>query len=94
MATSNTKVTISLVIPIFNRSQSIERVVTEIPNGFSAGLIEIILLNDESKDNLAQVCKSLAHSFSYFAQMSDLARNFTEQDAVLAGLGATFLTCR
>ena len=94
MAISNTKVTISLVIPVFNGSQSIGRVVPEIPNEFSATLIEIILVNDESKDKLAQVCKSLAHSSSYFFPMSDLARNFAEQDAVLAGLGATFLTCR
>lgn len=77
-------VKLSFVIPVYNGAESIMRVVDDIESRFRSIEIEIILVNDGSKDRSEEVCRELANrKHVVFLQ---LAKNFGEHSAVLAGL--------
>jgi undecaprenyl-phosphate 4-deoxy-4-formamido-L-arabinose transferase len=75
---------LSFVIPVYNGAQSIARVVGEIHNLFAKDHVEVVLVNDGSPDNSEAVCRELAAAGQ--AVFVQLARNFGEHNAVLAGL--------
>ncbi len=77
---------ISFVIPVYNGSGSIARVVSQIRDTFSRESLEIILVNDGSTDDSEVVCRELAARYPAQLTFVDLARNFGEHSAVLAGL--------
>ncbi|OCC30816.1 Glycosyltransferase, group 2 family protein [Leptospira interrogans serovar Canicola] len=77
---------LSIVIPVYKGANSIGPLVKElskleIENGF-----EIILVNDGSPDNSYQIIKSLVEETTLPIISIDLARNFGEHNAVMAGL--------
>ncbi|AER02089.1 MULTISPECIES: glycosyltransferase family 2 protein [Leptospira] len=77
---------LSTVIPVYKGANSIGPLVKElskleIENGF-----EIILVNDGSPDNSYQIIKSLVEETTLPIISIDLARNFGEHNAVMAGL--------
>jgi len=80
-------VELSFVIPVYNASDSIARVVDEIFQVAAALEFEIILVNDASEDQSEEVCKGLTQSKPNITFLQ-LARNFGEHNAVLAGLHA------
>lgn len=78
---------ISIVIPVFNSSETIKGVVTDCVGNFSNfHEIEVILVNDCSTDKSDSVCRSLCDSFPRVVKYLKLARNFGEHNAVMAGL--------
>lgn len=77
---------LSLVIPVFNGSDSIERVVREIHESFTDMSIEVILVNDGSRDDSEMICRELVEEYPSTLTFVHLSRNFGEHSAVLAGL--------
>ena len=78
---------VSIVIPVFNSSETIKGVVTDCVGNFSNfHEIEVILVNDCSTDKSDSVCRSLCDSFPRVVKYLKLARNFGEHNAVMAGL--------
>jgi len=80
-------VNVSVVIPVYNSEDSIERVVdTLIDNLSDRYNLEIVLVNDGSKDNSEKVCVSLHSRYSGVVRFYSLAKNVGEHNAVMAGL--------
>lgn len=77
---------LSLVIPAYNGALTIAQVVHDIATVFAAIDYEIILVNDGSRDHTEEVCRRLADQFAGRLTYLHLARNFSEHNAVLAGL--------
>lgn len=77
---------LSFVIPVYNGANSIEAVVRDILRLFSFVSFEIILVNDGSRDNTEAVCQALVDAHPQQVIFLQLSRNFSEHNAVLAGL--------
>jgi undecaprenyl-phosphate 4-deoxy-4-formamido-L-arabinose transferase len=81
---------LSIVIPVYNSSKTIEKVIEEIEQAMSKILqidkFEIVLVNDNSRDNSLEICKSLSAQKTYVKVIS-LSRNFGQHNALMAGLG-------
>jgi undecaprenyl-phosphate 4-deoxy-4-formamido-L-arabinose transferase len=79
---------VSIVIPVFNGARTIgplvERLQQELAGRFD---LEIVLVNDGSADDSAEVCAALAQRWPALVRLVDLAKNFGEHNAVMAGLG-------
>ncbi len=78
---------ISIVIPVYNAELSIkalvEQLLSELPDSLS---LEIILVNDYSKDNSHSECLKLYNDHKDIVRYISLAKNFGEHNAVMAGL--------
>ena len=77
---------LSIVVPVYNGAKSVGQLVDalatlEIPGGH-----EIVLVNDCSPDNSLEVCLALSRRRDIPVTVVDLARNFGEHNAVMAGL--------
>lgn len=82
---------ISFVIPCYRSEQTIEAVVEEINttmNAMGAYTHEIILVNDSSPDNTFGVIRSLCEKYAFVTGI-DLARNFGQHAALMAGMRAS-----
>jgi len=77
---------LSFVIPVYNGSQTIGRVVDLIHELYGDLRFEIVLINDGSQDDSERVCGELVRSHPDTVTFLHLARNFGEHGAVLAGL--------
>jgi glycosyltransferase involved in cell wall biosynthesis len=77
---------LSLVIPVYNGSQTIRAVVESIQRVFASRSFEIILVNDGSEDDSEKVCAQLVQESRGTVTLVQLSRNFGEHSAVLAGL--------
>jgi glycosyltransferase involved in cell wall biosynthesis len=84
----NHTVELSVVVPVYNGSRTIPRVVGEVSALRIDGGLEIILVNDGSDDDSAAVCSELVKNASVPMTFVNLARNFGEHNAVMAGLKA------
>ena len=80
---------LSVVIPVYNSEKTIEEVVKEIENAVqklnSKFELEIILVNDYSKDNSLQVCKNICKHKS-FVKLISFTKNFGQINALMAGI--------
>ncbi len=79
-------VDLSFVIPVYNGAATIGRVVETIHEIYSDLSIEVVLVNDGSPDDSEAACAGLARRFPDTVTFVNLARNFGEHSAVLAGL--------
>lgn len=80
------RVRLSIVIPVYRGERTIGPLVRTLVDYLSDGCqLEIVLVNDGSPDNSAQECRTLAGTFS-FVKFLNLSRNFSEHNAVMAGL--------
>jgi undecaprenyl-phosphate 4-deoxy-4-formamido-L-arabinose transferase len=77
---------LSFVIPVYNGSRSIGRVVDRIHELYADLHFEIVLINDGSQDDSERVCDDLVRRHPDTVTFLHLARNFGEHGAVLAGL--------
>ncbi len=78
---------ISVVIPVYNGSKTITRLVDELKSCLSSQYaLEIVLVNDASKDNSAEICRGLVQKHPGVVRFINLSRNFGEHSAVMAGL--------
>lgn len=77
---------LSLVIPVYNGSQTIGSLVERIETVFRSRSFEVILVNDGSEDESELVGVKLAEKFPQSVTFVQLSRNFGEHSADLAGL--------
>ena len=80
---------LSIVIPVYNSEKTIEEVVNEIEIAVSKLNskydLEVILVNDYSKDNSLQVCKNICKHKS-FVKLISFSKNFGQHNALMAGI--------
>ena len=77
---------LSIIIPVYNGSQTIVPLVDEIFSRIRDHIdFEVVLVNDNSSDNSWEILQSLAEEHSGRLIAIDLARNFGEHNAVMAG---------
>ncbi len=76
---------LSIVIPVYNGASSIERLVNELAQLKVEGGVELVLVNDNSKDESWEKIRSLLKDPPMPMIAVDLARNFGEHNAVMAG---------
>jgi glycosyltransferase involved in cell wall biosynthesis len=79
-------VELSFVIPVYNGSHSIGGVVRRIHELYAGMAIEVVLVNDGSRDDSERTCVALLDDYPESVVFVHLARNFGEHNAVLAGL--------
>ncbi|MGH6999936.1 MAG: glycosyltransferase family 2 protein [Stellaceae bacterium] len=77
---------LSIVIPVYNGAQTIGALVAALQALAVPGGHEIVLVNDGSPDDSLAVCRGLMESARVPMSLVDLARNFGEHNAVMAGL--------
>lgn len=77
---------LSLVIPCYNSADTIGPLVAALATLRVEGGHEVVLVNDGSQDDTAAVCREVVRSAAIPVVFVDLARNFGEHNAVMAGL--------
>jgi len=78
---------LSIVIPVYNAANTIGDLVGRLIDSLGLGNnLQIILVNDGSKDNSHQICLDLVSKYPQNLVYLNLARNFGEHNAVIAGL--------
>jgi glycosyltransferase involved in cell wall biosynthesis len=77
---------LSVVIPVYNGALSIRGLVGALEMLQVPGGHEIVLVNDGSDDDSFDVCRSLLAASRVPMTLVNLARNFGEHNAVMAGL--------
>ena len=83
---SDIKQLISIVIPVFNESESIGFLLDEVINVMSVHKLnfELIVVNDGSTDNTQKVLKQLTHKLKELSVIS-LRKNYGQTAAMSAG---------
>ncbi|MEW6380873.1 MAG: glycosyltransferase family 2 protein [bacterium] len=77
---------ITIVIPVYNGARTIRGLVDKLIATMGAEGLQIVLVNDGSPDNSYSVCHALSEEYSPIVKFIDLAKNFGEHNAVMAGL--------
>ncbi|MCU0858377.1 MAG: glycosyltransferase family 2 protein, partial [Pontiellaceae bacterium] len=77
---------LSIVIPVYNSAETLPDLVGRLANLPIKGKYELILVNDGSQDNSAEICRQLTETAGFPVTFVDLSRNFGEHNAVMAGL--------
>ena len=86
MSDASRTVALSIVVPVYNGALSVPVLVTALRHLTVPGGIEIVLVNDCSLDNSLEVCRGLCRRDEVALTVVNLARNFGEHNAVMAGL--------
>lgn len=87
MVLNNKKVNVSIVIPVYNAQSTIGNLVSNlIQNLKSYFTLEIILVNDHSKDNSETICVDLFNKNKNIIKFYSLSKNVGEHNSVMAGL--------
>jgi undecaprenyl-phosphate 4-deoxy-4-formamido-L-arabinose transferase len=76
----------SVVIPVFNSQESVSRVVDAVIAAFAGVGLQIVLIDDGSRDESPRVCRELAGRHPGKVLFARLSRNFGEHNAVITGL--------
>lgn len=77
---------VTVCIPVYNGAKTIAPLVAEIARELTPYYrIEIVLVNDFSRDNSDEVCKQIAQDYSFVKYIS-LRKNFGEHNAVMCAL--------
>ena len=78
---------ISIAIPVYNSEDTIknliEKLIENISNKYN---LEIVLVNDNSKDNSEKICLSLYEKYPKIVKYYSLSKNVGEHNAVMAAL--------
>jgi undecaprenyl-phosphate 4-deoxy-4-formamido-L-arabinose transferase len=77
---------LSLVIPVYNGAESVGELCDVLERLEIEGGLEIVLVNDGSPDNSLEVCRGIVARLRIPVTLVDLARNYGEHNAVMAGL--------
>ena len=77
---------LSVVVPVYNGAGTIGTLVEALEGLDVPGGLQIVLVVDGSPDNSLAVCRTLMTSARVPLTVVDLARNFGEHNAVMAGL--------
>jgi undecaprenyl-phosphate 4-deoxy-4-formamido-L-arabinose transferase len=85
---------VSIVIPVYNGARTIGPLVDRLREELAGRHdLEVVLVNDGSADDSAGVCSALAERWPALVRFVDLAKNFGEHNAVMAGLVHTSGDC-
>ena len=76
---------LSICIPVYNGSDTISPLMENLDSTFSNIEKEVVLVNDGSRDNSAEVCKDLCKKYDY-VKFINLRRNYGEHNAVMCAL--------
>lgn len=80
-------ITLSVVIPVYNSEKTIGHLCSTLIGLYSADYkLEILLVNDGSRDSSDLICRNLHESHPDVIHYIKLSKNFGEHNAVLAGL--------
>jgi glycosyltransferase involved in cell wall biosynthesis len=77
---------LSIVIPVYNGADTITELVDALTRQPFGMALEIVLVNDASKDNSQEVCERLVRTAVAPVTLVTHARNFGEHNAVMTGL--------
>jgi undecaprenyl-phosphate 4-deoxy-4-formamido-L-arabinose transferase len=77
---------LSIVVPVYRGAATVGRLVAALSVLRPEGGLEIVLVNDGSPDNSAEVCRALAATATVPLTYVEHARNFGEHNAVMSGL--------
>ena len=77
---------LSVVVPVYNGAGTIGTLVEALEGLDIPGGLQIVLVVDGSPDNSLEVCRALMARARVPLTLVDLARNFGEHNAVMAGL--------
>jgi undecaprenyl-phosphate 4-deoxy-4-formamido-L-arabinose transferase len=77
---------LSIVVPVYRGAATVGLLVAALSELRPEGGIEIVLVNDGSPDNSAEVCRALAATATVPLVYVEHARNFGEHNAVMTGL--------
>lgn len=80
---------ISIVIPVYNAEKTVESLCKTLIDLYGRKyFLEIVLVNDNSCDSTDIICRRLHDSYCEVITYLRLARNFSEHNAVMAGLNS------
>lgn len=80
-------IALSIVIPVYNAAKTIESLCNTLIDLYGKEYdLEIVLVNDYSSDSSDLVCRRLHEQYAGIITYIKLARNFSEHNAVMAGL--------
>ena len=83
-------VDLSVVVPVYNAEQTIAALTHQLIDAYHhRGPMQIVLVNDGSRDRSHDICLELAEKFPDVVTYLRLAKNFGEHNAVMAGLRRT-----
>ncbi len=77
---------LTIVVPLYNSADTLERLVAELTKLQIPGGHELVLVNDGSPDNTAEIAERLIAQADFPITLVKLARNYGEHNAVMAGL--------
>jgi undecaprenyl-phosphate 4-deoxy-4-formamido-L-arabinose transferase len=78
---------VSIIIPVYKGAATIGRLVDVLSEQLSPRFnLEIVLINDNSPDDSEAVCAAIQKKYPQMVRFFSLARNFSEHNAVMAGL--------
>lgn len=80
------KPALTIVVPLYNSEATIERLIAELSALKVDGGHELVLVNDGSRDKTVEVCERLMSTATVPITLVKLSRNFSEHNAVMAGL--------
>src|SRR3977135_1066312 len=75
---------LSIVIPVYNGASSIAELVGALEQLQTTGGLEIVLVNDGSRDNSLAVCRALVECARVPIALVDLSRNYGEHNPDMA----------
>jgi glycosyltransferase involved in cell wall biosynthesis len=77
---------LTIVVPVYRGAATVGKLVEALSALRPEGGLEIVLVNDGSPDNSAEVCRALLASATVPLTYVEHARNFGEHNAVMTGL--------
>ena len=77
---------LSIVVPVYRGAATIGLLVEALGKLRPAGGLEVVLVNDGSPDNSAEVCRNLVRTAAVPIVYVEHARNYGEHNAVMTGL--------
>jgi len=80
------RIGLSIVVPVYRGATTIGRLVDALTDLGPAGGLEVVLVNDGSPDNSADVCRDLLTTARIPLTYIEHARNYGEHNAVMTGL--------
>ncbi len=80
------RIGLSIVVPVYRGANTIARLVGALSELEPEGGLEVVLVNDGSPDNSAEVCRNLLTAARVPLVYIEHARNYGEHNAVMTGL--------
>src|ERR1700745_1582519 len=85
IASEQTCMTISVVVPVFNAENSLRKLAWEVEAALRDYTFELVLVNDGSRDRSWKVIEELVLKHSWIRGF-DLMRNYGQHNALLCGI--------